>query len=301
MSASKQGTSSAPPPDLRATGRDRTRKLKGWIFAAVSLVATLVGVVALLVLFQDLVRDGLPQINRSFLSNFASRIPERAGIRSPLVGSIYILLLTAVIAFPVSVAAAIYLEEYARKNWVTRFIQLNIANLAGVPSIVYGILGLALFVRGLGLGRSLISGALTLAILILPVIIIAAQEAIRAVPVTIRQAAYGLGATRWQVVRHQVLPMAMPGILTGTILALSRAVGETAPLIMIGAVTFIAFTPQGLTDQFTVLPLQIYDWISRPQEAYRLKAAGGIVVLLVILTALNGVAIYLRNRFQTRR
>lgn len=288
-------------PDLRATGRDRTRKVKGWIFAGVSLAATLVGVVALLVLFQDLMRDGLPQINRAFLSNFASRIPERAGIRSPLVGSIYILVLTALIAFPVSVAAAIYLEEYARKNWVTRFIQLNIANLAGVPSIVYGILGLALFVRAMGLGRSLISGALTLAILILPVIIIAAQEAIRAVPVTIRQAAYGLGATRWQVVRHQVLPMAMPGILTGTILALSRAVGETAPLIMIGAVTFIAFTPQGLTDQFTVLPLQIYDWISRPQEAYRLKAAGGIVVLLVILTAMNGVAIYLRNRFQTRR
>jgi phosphate transport system permease protein len=288
-------------PDLRATGRDRTRRVKGWFFAAFSLAATLVGVVALLVLFQDLVRDGLPQIDRNFISNFASRIPERAGIRSPLVGSIYILVLTAIIAFPVSVAAAIYLEEYAPKNWMTRFIQLNIANLAGVPSIVYGILALALFVRTLGLGRSLISGALTLAILILPVIIIAAQEAIRAVPVTIRQAAYGLGATRWQVVRYQVLPMAMPGILTGTILALSRAVGETAPLIMIGAVTFIAFTPQGLTDQFTVLPLQIYDWISRPQEAYRLKAAGGIVVLLVILTAMNGVAIYLRNRFQTRR
>lgn len=288
-------------PDLRASGRDRTRRVKGWIFGAVSLAATLVGVVALVVLFQDLARDGIPQIDRAFLSNFASRIPERAGIRSPLVGSIYILFLTAVIAFPISVAAAIWLEEYAPKNWFTRFIQLNIANLAGVPSIVYGILGLALFVRAMGLGRSLISGALTLAILILPVIIIASQEAIRAVPVTIRHAAYGLGATRWQVVRHQVLPMAMPGILTGTILALSRAVGETAPLIMIGAVTFIAFTPQGLTDQFTVLPLQIYDWISRPQEAYRLKAAGGIVVLLAILTAMNGVAIYLRNRFQTRR
>lgn len=264
------------------------------------MAATLVGVLALVVLIQDLLRDGVPQIDRAFLSNFASRIPERAGIRSPLVGSVYILVLTALIAFPVSVAAAIYLEEYAPKNWATRFIQLNIANLAGVPSIVYGILGLALFVRAMGLGRSLISGALTLAILILPVIIIASQEAIRAVPATIRHAAYGLGATRWQVVRHQVLPMALPGILTGTILALSRAVGETAPLIMIGAVTFIAFTPQGLTDQFTVLPLQIYDWISRPQEAYRLKAAGAIVVLLAILTLLNGAAIYLRNRFQTR-
>ncbi len=299
MSGAEQGK--AGVPDLRATGRDRTRKVTGWIFAGLALAATLVGVVALAILFQDLFRDGLSQVDRSFLSNFASRIPERAGIRSPLVGSIYVLGLTALIAFPISVAAAIWLEEYAPKNRLTRFIQLNIANLAGVPSIVYGILGLALFVRAMGLGRSLIAGALTLAILILPVIIIAAQEAIRAVPVTIRQAAYGLGATRWQVVRHQVLPMAMPGILTGTILALSRAVGETAPLIMIGAVTFIAFTPQGLTDQFTVLPLQIYDWISRPQEAYRLKAAGAIVVLLVILTTLNGVAIYLRNRFQTRR
>ena len=287
--------------DLSASGLGRTRRIRGAIFGAVCLLATLVGVVALVILFQDLLRDGVPQLSLDFIRNFASRIPERAGIRSPLVGSIYIVILTALIAFPVAVAAAVYLEEYAPKNWVTRLIQLNIANLAGVPSIVYGILGLALFVRGLGLGRSLISGALTLSILILPVIVIAAQEAVRAVPSSIRQAAYGLGATRWQVVRHQVLPMAMPGIMTGTILALSRAVGETAPLIMIGAVTFIAFTPQGLTDQFTVLPLQIYDWISRPQEAYRMKAAGAIVVLLAILMTMNGVAIYLRNRFQTRR
>jgi phosphate transport system permease protein len=287
--------------DLSASGLGRTRRIRGAIFGAVCLLATLVGVVALLILFQDLLRDGVPQLSLDFIRNFASRIPERAGIRSPLVGSIYIVILTALIAFPVAVAAAVYLEEYAPKNWVTRLIQLNIANLAGVPSIVYGILGLALFVRGLGLGRSLISGALTLSILILPVIVIAAQEAVRAVPSSIREAAYGLGATRWQVVRHQVLPMAMPGIMTGTILALSRAVGETAPLIMIGAVTFIAFTPQGLTDQFTVLPLQIYDWISRPQEAYRMKAAGAIVVLLAILMTMNGVAIYLRNRFQTRR
>lgn len=287
--------------DLSASGLGRTRRIRGAIFGSICLLATLVGVVALFILFQDLLRDGVPQLSLDFIRNFASRIPERAGIHSPLVGSIYIVILTALIAFPVAVAAAVYLEEYAPKNWVTRLIQLNIANLAGVPSIVYGILGLALFVRGLGLGRSLISGALTLSILILPVIVIAAQEAVRAVPSSIREAAYGLGATRWQVVRHQVLPMAMPGIMTGTILALSRAVGETAPLIMIGAVTFIAFTPQGLTDQFTVLPLQIYDWISRPQEAYRMNAAGAIVVLLAILMTMNGVAIYLRNRFQTRR
>jgi len=287
--------------ELQATGRDRLRRIRGGLFGLLSLAATLVGVLALVLLFQDLIRDGISQIDRAFLTNFASRIPERAGIRSPLVGTVYILLLTAVIAFPISVAAALYLEEYAAKNRLTRFIQLNIANLAGVPSIVYGILGLALFVRTMGLGRSLISGALTLALLTLPVLIIAAQEAIRAVPDSLRQAAYGLGATRWQVVRYQVLPMAFPGIMTGTILALSRAVGETAPLIMIGAVTFIAFTPQGLTDQFTVLPLQIYDWISRPQDAYRLKAAGAIVVLLAILLMLNGVAIWLRHRFQVRR
>lgn len=291
------------PPEIGLRSRlpHRIRKAKGALFAVLALAATLVGVVALFVLLRDILVDGIPQVNLRFLQSFASRIPERAGILSPLVGSLYLLILTALIAFPVSVAAAIYLEEYAPRNLLTRVIQTNISNLAGVPSIVFGILGLALFVRGLGLGRSLISGALTLSILILPTLIIAAQEAIRGVPDSIRQAAWGLGATRWQVVRHQVLPMALPGIMTGTILALSRAVGETAPLIMIGAVTFIAFTPQGLTDQFTVLPLQIYDWISRPQEAYRAKAAGAIVVLLAILMLMNAAAIVVRNRHQSRR
>ena len=197
-------------------------------------------------------------------------------------------------------AAAIYLEEYASDNWATRLIRLNIANLAGVPSIVYGILGLTVFVRALALERSVISGALTLSILILPVIVLASQEAIRAVPPSIREAAYGLGATRWQVVSHQVLPMAMPGILTGTILALSRAVGETAPLIMVGAVGFIAFTPQGIGDDFTVLPLQIYNWISRPQEEFHALAAAGIIVLLILLLTMNAAAILLRNRYQKR-
>jgi phosphate transport system permease protein len=183
---------------------------------------------------------------------------------------------------------------------MTRLIQLNIANLAGVPSIVYGILGLALFVRALGLDRSVLSGALTLSLLILPVIIMASQEAIRAVPRSLREAAYGLGATRWQVVRTQVLPMAMPGILTGTILALSRAVGETAPLLMVGAVGFIAFTPKGPGDPFTVLPLQIYNWISRPQSEFHEIAAAGILVLLALLLTMNAAAILLRNRFQAR-
>jgi phosphate transport system permease protein len=280
---------------------DRRRRLRGVAFAWSCGAATLAGVVALAVLLVDVLVDGLPRLDMDFLNSFASRFPERAGVKAALVGSVWILASTALISFPISVAAAIYLEEYAPQSWVTRSIQTNIANLAGVPSIVYGILGLALFVRALGLQRSVISGALTLSLLVMPVIIMAAQEAIRAVPPTIREAAYGLGATRWQVVRHQVLPMAMPGVLTGTILALSRAVGETAPLIMVGAVGFLAFTPQGLTDQFTVLPLQIYNWISRPQDEFRELAAAGIIVLLALLLTMNAVAIILRNRYQVRR
>lgn len=274
------------------------RKIKGRVFAWACGLAALVGVVALVVLLTDVVGDGASALSLDFLNSYASRFPARAGIKAALWGSLWVLGLTAIIAFPVSVAAAIYLEEYAPKNWVTRLIQLNIANLAGVPSIVYGILGLAVFVRGLGFGRSILSGALTLSILILPVIIMASQEAIRAVPRTIREAAYGLGATRWQVVSLQVLPMAMPGILTGTVLALSRAVGETAPLIMVGAVGFIAFTPKGVGDQFTVLPLQIYNWISRPQDEFHVLAAAGIIVLLVVLLSMNATAILLRNRYR---
>jgi phosphate transport system permease protein len=280
---------------------DRRRRLEGNVFAWVCGLATLFGVVALAVLLVDVLLDGMGRLSWSFLTNFASRFPERAGVKAALAGSAWILGLTAVISFPISVAAAIYLEEYAPRGWVTRIIQTNIANLAGVPSIVYGILGLALFVRTLGFGRSVISGALTLSLLIMPVIIMAAQEAIRAVPRTIREAAYGLGATRWQVVSHQVLPMALPGVLTGTILALSRAIGETAPLIMVGAVGFLAFTPKTLTDQFTVLPLQIYNWVSRPQDEFRQLAATGIIVLLALLLTMNAIAIILRNRAQVRR
>ncbi|HSM05142.1 MAG TPA: phosphate ABC transporter permease PstA [Longimicrobiales bacterium] len=286
---------------LSARDVDRRRHRRSRIFAVLCGAATLVGVVALVVLLADVLTDGVGVLDGRFLGSFASRFPERAGIKAALAGSVWILALTALISFPLSVAAAIYLEEYARRNWVTRLIQLNIANLAGVPSIVYGILGLTVFVRAFALQRSVISGALTLSILILPVIVMASQEAIRAVPSSIREAAYGLGATRWQVVRHQVLPMAMPGIMTGTILALSRAVGETAPLIMVGAVGFIAFTPTGVLDEFTVLPLQIYNWISRPQEEFHALAAAGIIVLLVLLLTMNAVAIVLRNRYRTRR
>ena len=276
------------------------RKIRGRAFAGACGLAAAFGVVALAVLLTDVVGDGASALSFDFLNSYASRFPARAGIKAALWGSLWVLGLTAIIAFPISVAAAIYLEEYAPKTWVTRLIQLNIANLAGVPSIVYGILGLAIFVRGLGFGRSILSGALTLSILILPVIIMASQEAIRAVPRTIREAAYGLGATRWQVVSLQVLPMAMPGVLTGTVLALSRAVGETAPLIMVGAVGFIAFTPTGVGDQFTVLPLQIYNWVSRPQDEFHTLAAAGIVVLLVVLLSMNATAILLRNRYRRR-
>jgi len=290
------------PSSLGAGGspRSRRRKLLGAVFAGLAFVATLVGVAVLVTLLVDVFLDGIRVVDRQFLSSYPSRFPERAGIRASLWGSVWILGLTAVISFPLAVGAAIYLEEYAPRNWMTKTIQTNIANLAGVPSIVYGILGLTLFVRFLSLERSVISGALTLSLLILPVMIMAAQEAIRAVPDSIRQAAYGLGATPWQVIRRQVLPMALPGILTGTILSLSRAVGETAPLIMIGALTFIAFTPEGIMDPFTVLPIQIFNWVSRPQDEFRALAAGAILVLLALLLTMNALAILLRNKYQQR-
>lgn len=273
----------------------------GQIFELVFLGAAVLGVVVLAVLLVDIVIDGAGWLNRTFFTRPPSRIPTRAGILPALAGTVWLMSLVALISFPLGVAAAVYLEEYARKGWLQTIIQTNIANLAGVPSIVYGILGLAVFVRwmgGLTGGRSVLSGALTISLLILPVLIIAAQEAIRAVPNSIREASYGLGATKWQTVRHHVLPNALPGILTGTILALSRAIGETAPLIMIGALTFIAFTPEGPRDAFTVLPIQIFNWVSRPQDDFRHLAAAAIIVLLVLLLSMNALAIWLRNRYQ---
>ncbi len=239
-------------------------------------------------------------LDHAYLSSFASRFPERAGVYAALVGTLYMMAITAAVAFPLGVGAAIYLEEYARQNWFARFIQLNIANLAGVPSIVYGLLGLQLFVRAMELQRSVIAGALTMALLVMPIIVVSAQEALRAVPPSMREGAYALGATRWQVVRHAVLPYAMGGMLTGNILAMSRAIGETAPLIMIGALTFIAFLPAQPTDPFTVLPIQIFNWVSRPQEGFQTIAAAGILLLLLILLLMNSVAIVLRQRSRIR-
>lgn len=291
---------SLAPRGGRFEPRVARRRRLGRAFELLCLSAVAFGVLSLVVLLIDVSTEGFRAISWDFLSHYASRIPGRAGIRAALLGSLWVMALVALMAFPLGVGAAVYLEEYAPKNRFTRLLQTNIANLAGVPSIVYGILGLAVFVRFFGFGRSILAGAATLALLVLPVVIIAAQEAVRAVPNSLREASYGLGATRWQTIRHHVLPVAMPGILTGTILALSRAVGETAPLIMIGALAFIAGDPRGPMDPFTVLPIQIYNWATLPQAAFHELAAGGIVVLLTVLLAMNATAILLRNRFQKK-
>ena len=280
------------------------RNKKGAAFFAICLAGSLVGVVFLAFLLIDVWRDGAGFLRWEFLQNFPSRFPERAGFQSALWGSLWLIATTAMLAFPIGVGAAIYLEEYAPRNFVTKAIQTNISNLAGVPSIVFGILGLQLFVRGTlgigpsiggGFGRSIIAGGATMALLILPIVIVAAQESIRAVPPSLREASYGVGATRWQTVWHHVLPQAFPGIMTGTILALSRAIGETAPLIMIGALTFVAFRPESLLDPFTVMPIQIYNWVARPQPEFQDLAATGIIVLLVMLLSMNAIAVLLRQ------
>ena len=257
---------------------------------------TWAAIAVLAVLLIHVSRQGLRWLDWQFLSSFPSRFPAKAGIKSALIGTLWLIGLTATLAVPIGVAAALYLEEYAAKGRIARFIEVNIANLAGVPSIVYGMLGLVIFVRFFALQRSLIAGAATMSLLILPVIIIAAREAIRAVPDSIRQAAYALGATKWQTVRSHVLPASLPGILTGVILALSRAIGETAPLVMIGALTYVAFVPQGPMDSFTALPIQIFNWASRPQEEFHQLAAGGIVVLLAVLLMMNAAAVVIRHR-----
>ena len=282
------------------TAQHRKRRIVGQAFAVIAFVATALAILVLAVLLVDIVRDGAGRLSLEFLSSYPSRFAARSGIKPALYGSVWTLVLTAVVAFPVGVGTAVWLEEYAPNNRFTRLVQTNIANLAGVPSIVYGILGLALFVRFAGLGRSVLAGALTLALLILPIIIIAAQEAIKAVPSTIRLGAYALGATRWEAIRHHVLPLAMPGILTGTILALSRAVGEAAPMIMIGALAFVPFTPDGPLDEFTVIPIQIFNWVSKPQPAFHEAAAAGGIVLLILLLTLNAAAILLRNRYSRK-
>jgi phosphate transport system permease protein len=269
-------------------------------FEVVSLAAVTLGLIMLSVLIIDIIMDGYKWIRPEFFTEFPSRFPERSGLRSALQGSLWMIGLTALMAFPIGVGTAIYLEEYSSDNWFTRFIEINISNLAGVPSIIYGLLGLGLFVRGLELGRSVLAGSMTMALLVLPIIIVAGREAIRAVPPSIRDASLALGATRWQTIQNHVLPYAMPGILTGTILAMSRAIGETAPLITIGALTYIRFDLKGPLDIFTVLPIQIFNWVSLPKAEFQELAAAGIIVLLAVLLSMNALAIILRNRLQIR-
>lgn len=284
-------------PDPRLIARRKHAK----IFRIVCRGVTWLAVVVLAVLLFHVTRQGVQWLDGQFLNSFPSRQPEQAGIKSALYGSLWLISLTACFSIPFGVAAAIYLEEYGGKSRFARLIEVNIANLAGVPSIVYGILGLTIFVRWLHLGKSVVAGALTMSLLILPVIILASREAIRAVPSSIRQGAFALGATRWQTVRHHVIPYALPGILTGVILAMSRAVGETAPLIMIGALTYVPFTPAGPMDEFTTLPIQIFDWAGRPQQDYQELAAAGIIVLLAVLLLMNSSAVLIRTWSQRSR
>jgi phosphate transport system permease protein len=276
------------------------RKLRGAIFVALGILSILIGLGTLLLLIGDVLRLGLPWLDWQFLDSFDSRFSARAGIKAALYGSVYMMFFTIIVAVPLGVMGAIYLEEYASDNWFTRFVQINIANLAGVPSIIYGLLGLTVFVRWMGLGRSVLAGSLTMALLVLPIIVVATREAIRAVPSSMRDASLALGATKWQTTWHHVLPYAFPGIMTGNILAASRAIGETAPLITLGALTFVPFVPENPLDRFTVLPIQIFNWTSRPQAEFHELAAAGIIVLLAVLLALNSVAIVLRQRMRKR-
>jgi phosphate transport system permease protein len=287
-----------PAPVATSTAR---RYAGDRLLALFGLLAMLLGLVTLASLIYDVLADGAGRLSWQFLTSYPSRHAEQAGIFAALVGSLYVILLTAAIAIPAGVAAAVHLEEYGGRGRFSRLIEINIANLAGVPSIIYGLLGLGLFVRMMEMGRSVLAGACTLALLVLPVVILSTREALRAVPPSLREGSYALGATKWQTIWHQVLPAALPSILTGLILSLSRAIGETAPLITIGALTYVPFTPDSIWSPFTVLPIQIFNWISRPQAAFAENAAAGILVLLVMLLLMNATAIVLRDRLQRSR
>lgn len=275
-------------------------RLKDQLFKFWGIGCTLIGLVLLVVFIGGILIDGLSRIDWAFITDLPSRKAEKSGIWTPLMGSVWILVLTAIISFPISVAAGVYLEEYAKKNRLSALLEINISNLAGVPSIIYGLLGLEVFVRIMNLGASVLAGALTLSLLILPIIIVATREAIKAVPGSIRDASYALGASKWQTIWNQVLPASSGGILTGIILALSRAVGETAPLIVVGALAYVPFAPQGPLDQFSVLPIQIFNWISRPQSGFIENAAAAIIILLLITFIMNGIAVYFRNKWQKK-
>ena len=264
------------------------------------MLAILLVLLVLATLLYNIIEQGWHRINWDFLTGFPSRKPERAGIYGALIGSVYVISIASVTSFLLGVGAAVYLEEYATRGWFVKAVQINISNLAGVPSVVYGLLGLEIFARTLGLGDSVLAGGFTMGLLILPIVIIASEEALRAVPPSIREGAFALGASRWQTIWHLVLPQAFPSILTGVILAISRAIGEAAPLIVLGALAFVPFAPDGLLSQFTVLPIQIFSWISRPQAEFHEVAAAAIMVLLVVLLSMNAVAVLLRLKFQKK-
>ncbi|OKL38116.1 phosphate ABC transporter permease PstA [Domibacillus mangrovi] len=277
-----------------------SRLTKNKVVKGLFFTATLFTSIILIVLLYRIIVQGAPYLSWDFLQNFASRRPEQAGIKAAVVGTIWMMAVVVPTAAIFGVGSAIYLEEYAGKNALTRWIQMNISNLAGVPSVVFGLLGLTIFVRLFGFGNSILAAGFTMSLLVLPVIIVASQEAIRAVPNELKEASYGLGATKWQTISRVVIPYAVPGIATGSILAFSRAIGETAPLIVVGIPTFVAFLPSGVFDSFTALPMQIYNWTSRPQEEFHNLAAAGIIVLLVVLIMMNSVAVWIRNRYQSR-
>jgi phosphate transport system permease protein len=274
----------------------RARHMKANFMRTLFFIASWFGILMLVVLLWDVLSDGLKWLDWDFLTSFPSRKAEKSGIKAAIAGTLWLMSMTALISIPTGIAAAVYLEEFATKNRLSRFIEVNISNLAGVPSIVYGILGLELFIQFMHLGRSLLSGALTMSLLVLPTIILAAREAIKAVPDSVRQAAYAVGATKLQTIRAHVLPASIPGILTGVILAMSRALGETAPMIMIGALTYVAFLPAGPRDEFTTLPIQIYNWVARPQAEFKEVAAAGIIVLMAVLLLMNATAVFIRFR-----
>lgn len=282
--------------------KSRTKKrLRGnRIWKGLFMLATSFALIMLVILLYRIFSQGFSHIGLDFLTNFASRDPEKAGIKAALIGSLWLMLVIAPTSMILGISSAIYLEEYAKKNKFNDFIRMNISNLAGVPSIVFGLLGLTIFVRMFELGKSVLAAGFTMSLLILPVIIVAAQEAIRAVPSEQREASYGMGATKWQTIVRVVLPAAIPGILTGSILALSRAIGETAPLVVIGIPVILQFLPSGVMDTFTALPMQIYDWAKRPGETFQPVASAGIIVLMIVLVSMNSIAIFIRNKFQKR-
>jgi phosphate transport system permease protein len=277
------------------------RKRKNKLFHGIFFMSTAFGVIALAILLIQILVQGVAWLDWDFLTSFSSRRPQAAGIKVAIVGTVWMMLIVAPLTMLIGVSTAIYLEEYARDNWFKKLVQMNIANLAGVPSIVYGLLGLTVFVRVFGFGNSILAGALTMTLLVLPIIIVASQEAIKSIPMSMRHASFALGANRWQTILKVILPSAMPGILTGSILSMSRAIGETAPLIVIGAVAYIAFMPDSVMSSFTVLPIQIYTWTGLPQAEFKNVAAAGIIVLLGLLLTMNAVAIILRNKYQKKR